>query len=415
MPIKDFDAKLQRYAMLLAVRGLNVRPGQHVQVLFQAEAQRLAELVATAAYKLGAAHVDLIYDSVCGKWAQLRYGQYDRFHIPAYVRVRTDDIVDKEGCVLNLRTNPEPERLAEVGADAVRWDREMRTQRARYFDEGINQGKVAWCVAYPPSRNAAVLAYPELPSSKALEAFWDAVFRITMCDTSDYLARWEALDAKLRSRTIALTALGIRQLHFEGPGTRLNVGLSPQALWNGGSKKTAAGKPFTANVPSYEVFTTPDWPMVSGEVRVTRPVNVNGVLVENLTLVFEKGVVSKFDCTRGRDAVASLLKQDDGAKRLGEVALVGTDSPIAKENRVFYETLYDENAACHVALGDGYANCIRGGWGMNRKQLDAARCNDSKVHQDVMISSAEVDVTAYTLAGEAVPLLRKGQWVDRFA
>ncbi|MBI5004081.1 aminopeptidase [Candidatus Kaiserbacteria bacterium] len=413
----SFDQKLSMYARLLVDRGMNVQPGQFVLVAFEGGvSEDLALLVMEHAYRRGARHVDVIYEHPRIKHARLTLGPADdRFFFPLHTVLGREQIVDSQGCVLALRTNIEPDLFNEIPQLAGEYDGAYRKQvLGRFHQEGINKGQVSWCVACPPSPKAAQKAYPELGAEDAFAAYWDAVFHMTMADKEDCIEHWEALDATLHERCGKLDALNIRTLNFYGPETRLTVGLSQASRWKGGSEKSASGKTFLPNIPTFEVFTTPDRRLTEGRVRITRPVNLDGVLVEGLRLEFKDGKIVAFDADTNRDAYDAFIAKDEGARMLGEVALVGTDSPVFQEGRIFNNTLYDENAACHIATGRGYTTCFENGWNLGKEDLLELGFNQSATHQDVMISDHDVDVDAITADGSEVALLRNGRWVPAF-
>ena len=242
---------------------------------------------------------------------------------------------------------------------------------------------------------------------------WDDIFKICRVDSEDYLDRFEANTKAIKSRAKLLTSLGIRELHFVGPDTELVVGLTPKAIFKGGSAVTDMEISFEPNIPSEEVFTTPDWRVTTGKVKVTRPVMVNGKYIVGLKLEFKQGEIVSFSAEEGESTFAEYIKSDEGSKRLGEVALVGVDSPIFQTGRVYREILFDENAACHIAIGAAYKYCIENGEEMNKTELEELGINDSLVHTDFMISSPEVSVIAKTYDGQTVEIITNGAWRER--
>jgi len=241
---------------------------------------------------------------------------------------------------------------------------------------------------------------------------WDEIFRICRADRPDALALWREHNRTLTRRANRLNELKIKTLHFKGPGTDLRVGLSPQSRFQGGSDTGPRKVEFEPNLPTEEVFTTPDWRATEGTARATRPFLINGKLIEGLTLRFEHGRIVEFQAAQGAETFGEYTASDEGANRLGEVALVGIDSPIYQSGLVFEEILFDENAACHIAVGSAYKFCLARSERMTDEELAAIGCNESTVHTDMMISSEEVDVTAETRAGVLVPLLVQGAWVE---
>ena len=241
---------------------------------------------------------------------------------------------------------------------------------------------------------------------------WQSLLAIARADREDCLEAWDAHNEDLARRGKALDSLSIDCLRFNGPGTDLSVGLSTLSRFEGGAGMGARGVPFIPNIPTEEVFTTPDWRRTSGEVRVTRPFMVNGTLIEELKVRFENGILVEHEAKSGADVFGAYIDSDEGARRLGEVALVGTDSPVFRSGLVFGEILLDENAACHIAVGSAYKSCLAGGENLSDEELEAIGFNRSTAHTDMMISDEEVDVVAVTGEGKEIPLLEKGAWID---
>jgi aminopeptidase len=283
--------------------------------------------------------------------------------------------------------------------------------RGRFKEDGINGGEVSWTLAHVPTEASARMVFPELSPKAALTAYWDAIFRMTFADQKDCLERWEQIDSDLHTRRRNLDTLGITELHIlSQSGTDLKVGLNDKARWLGGSKKTLDGRKYIANIPTFENFTTPDCRTVNGVVVASRPISINSSSVEGLTMTFNNGELTAWDAKSGKAAFVALIDADKGARRVGEIALVGLGSPVAKQKRVFHSTLYDENAACHIALGNAYTMCVEGGRDMSPTELDAIGCNRSKKHEDIMISDEYTRVIARTREGLNEVLIASGFW-----
>lgn len=412
-----FDDKLRMYARLLVERGMNVQSGQYVHVACEPYAEDLAVLIAEYAYERGASYVNVIYNDPRIARAQLtKAPEESRFFFPEHERLSLETVVERRGCVISLRTDPQPGLFDDIPELAAQYlGARQQAVLKRFHDDGVNKGLVQWCVACPPSPKSASIIYPHLHPEAALNVYWDAVFRMTFADQVDCLERWEKIDRKLHERHERLTDLEIRHVHFTGPGTDLTVGLSTIAQWLGGSTKTAYGISFMPNLPTFEVFTTPDWRCTHGTVRVTRPINVSGTMVKGLQLTFRDGKIVEVSAEENQALYEQYIGQDEGATRLGELALVGLDSPVLQESPNLRQILYTENAACHIATGNAYSQCIKGGWDMKPEILAGFGVNRSKTHLDTMISDKQVDVTALTYNGDEVPLLRQGRWVGTFA
>jgi aminopeptidase len=269
----------------------------------------------------------------------------------------------------------------------------------------INDRTTNWTIASCPTLDWAALVRPDAPADEALATLWQEIIHICRLDEPDPVAAWRTRMATLLDASARLTASRFDALHFSGPGTDLTVGLLPSSTWTCASFATADGLAHVANLPSEEVFTTPDPARVEGVVRSTKPLFVNGTAIEGLVVRFEGGRAVQIDAERGAETLRTMVAQDDGAARLGEVALVDREGRIGPLGTVFYDTLLDENAASHIALGNGYKFAV--------EEADQARVNESRIHVDFMIGADDVDVTGVRGDGERVPVLRGGSWVTR--
>jgi aminopeptidase len=409
----NFQEKLDVYAKLLVYHGLNVQPGQMVNVTGEFAHKELIHRVVFHAYKKGAKFVNVDFVDPYLNRIRVQESLQEEFlqYVPRFIPVKYDDFIEEGGCVLRLTGSAEPDILSDLPANKVNsLQTALRKSLKRYFIEGIGKMKVQWTVAAAATPKWGKKVFPELDENKAYEALWDAIFHICRADTPDCLERWKRHNKSIQERARKLTDLKIKELHFTGPGTDLKVVLSPKAIFTGGGSTTTRGIDFEANIPTEECFTTPDCRYTEGKVRVTRPVLVNGKLIQGLEIEFKNGEITKFSATDGYDQFAAYISNDPGAKRLGEVALVGTDSPVFQSGRHFGEILYDENAACHIAIGSAYRFCIDGGPMMSQEELQEVGCNDSSLHTDFMISSEAVDVVATTYSGTTISLIEKGQW-----
>jgi len=410
----EFDEKLQTYAELIVSHGLNVQCGQVVNISTEVIHRDLALRIAKAAYQRGAKLVNIDFtDPRLARLRILESTATDLEYVPDCVSVKYRDLVDQQAANLKLIGSEEPDLLADLDPKRVNTVRLHHHLAVKYFyDEGIGKSLVHWTVAAAATPKWGQKVFPDLEATAAADRLWDEILRICRADRPNCLALWRQHNATLARRAQRLNGLKIKTLHFEGPGTDLRVGLSPAAVFKGGSDTSPRKVEFEPNLPTEEVFTTPDWRGTEGTVRATRPFLVNGKLIEGLTLRFEHGKIVDFQATRGAETFAEYTASDDGANRLGEVALVGIDSPIYQSGLVFEEILFDENAACHIAVGSAYKFCLAGGAQMTEKDFAAIGCNESTVHTDMMISSDQVDVTAETYTGASIQLLAQGAWVD---
>lgn len=403
------------YATLIVSHGLNIQPGQVLNITSELVHRDFVKHIVKAAYHRGAqfVHVDFIdADLLRIRLEESARDEYLRY-VPPYVPVKYEGFLDGNTAVLRLVGSEEPDVLVDLPAKKVNEVQAAYRQSLRtYYVEGVGKSKVQWTVASAATPKWAKKVYPEFEEAQAYATLWNDIFHICRVDTKECLALWKKHNAELRNRAKRLTALQIQKLHFTGPGTDLKVVLSPKAIFKGGGDTTPAGIDFEPNIPTEECFTTPDYRGTEGVVRVTRPVIVNGRLIKDLVLEFQKGEICRFTASEGREYFATYIANDPGAKRLGEVALVGIHSPVYQRQRVFQEILLDENAACHIALGFAYRFCLDGGATMTPEELEAIGYNDSHVHTDFMISSEEVDVVATTYSGKTLPLIKKGECVE---
>ncbi len=408
-----FEEKIKTYAELIVRHGLNVQPGQIVNIGGEMAHRDLAVAVVEAAYAVGAKHVSVTLSEPRSHRLRIENGSdEDLQFVPNSIPAMSEQILDEAGANLALVGLEFPDLMADCNAKRMNLSRQASyLARKSFYVEGIGQSKVHWCVAGGATQNWAARVFPDAPAEEQLSLLWDAIFATCRVDSPDCLEQWKEHNRKLKARAGALNDLNIQELHFTGPGTDLIVGISDKASFMGGGSMGPYGVEFEPNLPTEEVFTTPNYHLTRGKVRTTRPFYINGVLIDGLEIEFRDGAVADFTAKSGADTFREYIDSDPGARRLGEVALVGIDSPIFQSGLVFQEILYDENAACHIAVGSAYKFCITDSADMTPEQLEEIGCNESSAHTDMMISSEEVDVTAKTYGGDLVPLMKSGEWV----
>ena len=404
--------ELDRYAELLIVVGLNVQKGQLVQITAEAYHRDFVSLVVDKAYQRGAKYVQVnLIDSRFTKSRLSHCSDSDCEFVPDYLPVLYDQILDETGANLRLVGSEDPDILADIDPKRLNSSQlAVRKKISRFYDEGISHSKVHWTVAAAATPAWGKKVFPELSEDEAYLALWKSILKVCRADQPDCISLWETHNHQLISRATQLNDMQIERLHFTGPGTDLSVYLSPKAVFRAGTDVSPRGVAFEANIPTEEVFTTPNYHRTHGKVRATRPFLIFGQLVSGLEITFKDGVIADFTAETGAEIFAEYIKSDEGANRLGEVALVGIDSPIFQSGLVFEEILFDENAACHIAVGAAYKWCVDGSESMSEQQLDEIGCNESKAHTDMMISSEQVDVRATTFAGEEIALIEAGKW-----
>jgi aminopeptidase len=277
--------------------------------------------------------------------------------------------------------------------------------------ELITRHEINWTIVACATPAWAAAVFPDLPKDEAVARLWNAIFAASRADQPDPVAAWKKHDANLHARCDRLNEKSYSALHFRGPGTDLRVGLSDGHLWLGGGTTAGNGQYCIANMPTEEVFTTPHKDRVEGKVTSTKPLSHQGTMIEGISVEFKDGKIVEAHANRGQQVLQRMIETDEGARRLGEVSLVPHSSPISASGLLFMNTLFDENAACHIALGQAYSSCLRDGDTLTPEQLTARGANSSLIHVDWMIGSNRIDVDGITAAGNSEPVMRAGEWV----
>ncbi len=398
---------------VLAVRvGLNLQPGQDLVMTTPLAALPLARAVAQAAYRAGAGLVTpLISDSeiVLARFREGHDASFD--HAPGWLYEGMAKAFDQGAARLAL-VGEDP--MLMTGQDAGRVARANRANALAYRPAlaAISGFEINWSIIACPTPDWAARVFPDLAPGLALARLADAIARTARLDQPDPAAAWTAHNAALGARCAMLNAARFDALQFHGPGTDLRVGLAEGHLWQGGASTARNGVRCNPNIPTEEVFTTPHAARVDGHVRATKPLSHQGSLIEEIEMRFEAGRAVSARAARGGDVLREMLSTDEGAARLGEVALVPHSSPVSQSGLLYFNTLFDENAASHIAMGQCYASCLEGGEGLSKEAISARGGNSSLIHVDWMIGSEAMDVDGLTRAGEAVALMRGGEWLD---
>jgi aminopeptidase len=399
------EERLERYARLAVEVGANVGDGQVLWLLAFPEHAPLARAIARCAYERGARYVDVDYSDQHVRRARIEHAADETLDWTApWMLEKIDFLARERGALLSIAGDPEPELLADLDGGRVAKTR-MRELTERYLD-AINRRLLNWSIVGYPTEGWATTVFGE----PDVERLWAAVATATRLDEPDPVQAWSAHLDKLAARAAELNEHGFDQVRFRGPGTDLTVGLAPGSTWMSGGGETVDGRRFVANMPTEEVFTSPDRRRTEGTVRATMPLALAGNIVRDLELRFEKGRAVEVKASAGADLVRGQLKQDEGACMLGEVSLVDGDSAVGRSGLVFLNTLFDENATCHIAYGAGILEAIPGGEEKSRAELEELGFNSSSVHTDLMIGGPEVEVDGIELGGTAVPILRGAGW-----
>jgi aminopeptidase len=400
MPSPTQADLLQRLARLTVHFAANVQPGQVVMISTEPDKQELARAVALAAYERGALFVDLAVSDPQLKRARALHADPDTLgYVAPWLKSRVLTLGELHAARISLTGPSDPHALDGIDPELAGRD---TLPRIRDAFEVVDAGTTNWTVVPAPTSGWAQLVHPDLDPDAALERLWSEIAHVCRLDEPDPVAAWNTRLAQLIAASARLDELALDALRFDGPGTELTIGLLPGSRWLGAGDTTVDGLEFRPNLPTEEVFTAPDPERVDGHVRSTKPLFAGGTIVSGLRVRFERGRAVEIDADRGADTVRAIAAHDDRADRLGEVALVDRESRIGRTGTVFYDTLLDENAASHIALGSAYEKTVAA--------EDLGRINRSGVHVDFMIGGDEVSVTGLTADGSEIPLLRAGEW-----
>ncbi len=400
------DERLERYARLAVEVAVNLQPGQFLRISAEPEHLPLVRAIGRIAYERGARYVETQYRDVHLRRARIEHAPADTLEwSPPWTLALVDHMIETRGATIAITGESEPELLADVDQRRAQRTRpRLATQRLL---DAENRRLIQWTIVGYPNEGWATAVFGE----PDVERLWDAVITATRLDEPDPIAAWHSHLERLRTRAAALDERGFDALRFRGPGTDLLVGLSDRHRWLTAAEISVDDVPHVVNVPTEEVFTTPDRRRTEGIVRSTFPLALNGTIVRGLELRFEAGEVVEVRAETGADAVREEMAADDGASFLGEVALVDGDSRVRKTGVVFLDTLFDENAACHIAWGQGIPTALDGGEEMKSAELADCGYNDSIVHTDFMIGGPDVSAFGIESGGTEVPIIADDEWV----
>jgi aminopeptidase len=409
----SFDEKLDRLAEVAVRIGLNLRAGQELVLSAPIEALPLVRRVTEHAYRTGALLVTTFYgDDPCvlSRYQHAPDASFD--YAPVWLQEAIATAF-KNGAARMAIAGANPALLA--GQDPAKVSRAniAASKASKPAMELITRHEINWTIVAAATPEWAKLVYPNEPVEQAVAKLWEAIFVASRITGDDPVAEWQAHGVRLKERVDTLNAKRYAALHFKSHdgSTDLTVGLADQHLWAGGGTTAGNGVYCQPNIPTEECFTTPHKDRVDGVVRASKPLSHNGTLIEDIRCRFEGGKIVEASATAGEEALNRLISTDDGARQLGEVALVPASSPISAAGILFWNTLFDENAASHIALGKAYSTCLIGGEKMGEDELAKLGANDSLIHVDWMIGSAEMDVDGVSASGATEPLMRAGEWV----
>ncbi|MFF2176612.1 aminopeptidase [Lysinibacillus sp. NPDC058147] len=405
-----FEEKLQAYAELLVKVGVNIQPGQYLLVNTSVDALDFARRVVKEAYKAGAGrvHVNLSDDEM--DRAYFEHASDEEFNrFPEWIVKMNDELIERKGALLMIDA-ADPDKFTGISADRLATYQKVAGAALRNNRNAVMKDLIAWSMVAVPSSKWASKVFPNLAAEDQVPALWEAIFKAVRIGESNAVEKWREHVTNLESRAVLLNNKKYAKLHYTAPGTDLTIALAPQHKWITGGGITPDDTIFMANMPTEEVYTLPMKQGVNGYVSNTKPLVYQGNIIDGFKLTFEEGKIVKAEAQSGHDLLQELINVDEGSCYLGEVALVPHESPISASGILYFNTLFDENASNHLAIGKAYPTCLESGRDLENDQLEALGANISVTHEDFMIGSGEMDIDGILPDGTVEPIFRKGSW-----
>jgi aminopeptidase len=405
------NINLEKYAELAVRVGVNIQKGQTLFISAALEAAPFVRKIAEIAYKEGAKHV--VVDWFDDEVNRIRLQHAPEESLSIVRRGKLNDLNKdlENGAAMLTIHSPKPDYLRGIETKRIAAVSKANNEAMHFARELIRQNKVSWLIVAYPTVEWAKKVFPHLPEEKAMQKLWECIEKATRLDDPNPVERWQEHLKKIKERVQRLNELHLKQLSYRAPGTDLTIELPRGHLWVGAEQQNEQGVFFVPNLPTEEVFTVPLKTGVNGVVQSTRPLSYNGQIIDRFSLTFKEGKVIDAHAETGEELLKSLIEMDEGSAFLGEVALVPHSSPISKLGAVFHQTLFDENASCHLALGFALPFCLEGGTSLTGDELEKRGVNQSIVHVDFMIGSSELDIDGESREGKTIPIFRNGDWV----
>lgn len=400
----------EKYAELALRTGVNLQNNQALMINAPIEGAEFTKIVVRKAYEMGAkdVHINWVDDEL----TLLKFENAPEEVIASYPewKVKLHDMYAEDGAaVLSIRST-NPDLLKDIDPFRIAKANKAGSEAMKNFRTYTMNDKITWSIISIPTGDWAQKIFPDKSREDAIESLWDAIVQIVRVDQDDPIAAWESHNKTLETAREVLNKKNYQKLIFTAPNTDLEIALPEGHVWKGGSAESEKGITFNPNMPTEEVFSLPHKYGVNGTVASTKPLNYGGSLIDNFSLTFKDGKVVDFQAEQGEETLKHLLDTDEGAQRLGEVALVPHESPVSQSGLIFYNTLFDENASCHIALGKAYPTNLKGGADMDADTLDKHGVNDSLTHVDFMIGSEKLDIDGVKQDGTTEAVFRNGTW-----
>lgn len=408
--MNDFQKNLEKYAELAVKVGVNVQNGQTLVVNTTLDSAEFVRLVVKKAYEAGAHNVVVNWtdDEVSRTKYELApdtaFNEY-----PEWRAKEVEELAEKGAAFMSI-VSSSPDLLKGINSERIGNFQKAAGKALAKYRKMMMADKVSWTVIAAPSQGWADKVFPDAPAETRIEQLWNAIFKATRSDLENPVEAWKKHDKTLHEKVDYLNNKRYKKLHYKAPGTDLIIELPEKHLWCGAGSINEKGHEFMANMPTEEVFTVPLRTGVNGTVSSTKPLSYGGNIIDNFIVTFENGRIVNVQAEKGEEILKQLVATDEGSHYLGEVALVPYNSPISQSNLLFYNTLFDENASNHLAIGSAYAFCLEGGKQMSSDELKEHGLNESLTHVDFMIGSAEMDIDGITVDGQTEPVFRSGDW-----
>lgn len=408
---KYLELNLEKYADLAVKVGINLQEREGLSISCNEHSLELARMISKKAYAAGAKHVFIKFDDdIVKKQRYENAKDYVFESVPAWYIDSLEQMYKDGYAMLNL-ISPNPELLKDIDPALVAKDSETMAKASAKVMHYIMADKNKWSILAVPNPTWAKMVYPDLSEDEALKSLWKSIFKACRIDKDDPISAWKEHSESLKSYSDYLNKNSFVKFEYRAEGTNLQVEMPENQIWAGGSAKQANGVEFMPNIPTEEIFCAPNYAKVNGSLKATKPLSIRGQIIDGFGFTFKDGVVVDFYAKEGYETLKMLLDADEGARRLGEIALVPDNSPISNTKLLFKDTLFDENASCHFALGRAYPTCIKGGEDMDEDELLKKGLNHSNIHVDFMVGSKDLEIIGYNADGSAVKIFEKGNWV----